>query len=161
MNYASLVGEKLRNIRLQKGMSLHQAEAASESEFKASVLGAYERGERSISVPRLQRLATFYQVPVDQLLPKDPGDADTAKQPNQPPDKITIDLQRLETVAGPEKGVIQRYLNLVQMQRGDFNGKVLTIRGGDLMAIASVLDLSVDTLTAKLDDLGVRATVVH
>lgn len=160
VSYATLVGEKLRNIRLQKGLSLHQVESASESEFKASVLGAYERGERSISVPRLKRLARFYQVPVDQLLPRDPDDAEPP-QPHQPPDKIRFDLQRLDLVAGPEKGVIHRYLNLVQMQRGDFNGKVLTIRGDDLKAIASVLDLSVEMLTTKIDDMGVRATVVN
>ena len=35
----------------------------SGEEFKASVLGAYERGERAISVARLQRLARFYGVP--------------------------------------------------------------------------------------------------
>lgn len=158
MSYATLVGEKLRNIRLQKGLSLHQVESASESEFKASVLGAYERGERSISVPRLQRLARFYQVPVDQLLPRDPDEADTQSQPQQPPDKIRIDLQRLELMAGAEKGVIQRYLNFVKMQRGDFNGRVLTIRGDDMKAIASALDLSVETLTAKIDQMGVRAS---
>ena len=39
------------------------------------MLGAYERGERAISVPRLQRLARFYNVPVDQLLPADDGPA--------------------------------------------------------------------------------------
>ncbi len=158
MSYATLVGEKLRNIRLQKGLSLHQVESASESEFKASVLGAYERGERSISVPRLQRLARFYHVPVDQLLPRDPDEAEPASGAGASPDKIRIDLQRLDLVAGPEKGVIHRYLNLVQMQRGDFNGKVLTIRGDDLKAIASVLDLSVEMLTAKIDQMGVRAT---
>lgn len=159
MSYATLVGEKLRNIRLQKGLSLHQVESASESEFKASVLGAYERGERSISVPRLQRLARFYQVPIDQLLPKDPNEVEPpALGAQATPDKIRIDLQRLDLVAGTEKGVIHRYLNLVQMQRGDFNGKVLTIRGDDLKAIASVLDLSVESLTAKIDQMGVRAT---
>ncbi len=47
----------------------------SSQEFKASVLGAYERGERAISVPRLQRLARFYNVPVDQLLPRDDDDS--------------------------------------------------------------------------------------
>src|ERR671910_734300 len=56
-SYAEQVGERLRNIRLQKGLSLHDVEERSGKEFKASVLGAYERGERSISVPRLQRLA--------------------------------------------------------------------------------------------------------
>jgi transcriptional regulator with XRE-family HTH domain len=67
-SYAEQVGERLRNIRLQKGLSLHDVEERSDKEFKASVLGAYERGERSISVPRLQRLAIFYGVPVDHLL---------------------------------------------------------------------------------------------
>src|SRR5438270_13807798 len=70
LTYAVKVGERLRAIRRQKRLSLQDVEATSEQEFKASVLGAYERGERSISVPRLQRLAEFYQVPVDQLLPR-------------------------------------------------------------------------------------------
>ena len=69
--YAAKVGDRLRAIRRQKRLSLQEVEAASEQEFKASVLGAYERGERAISVPRLQRLARFYNVPVDQLLPRD------------------------------------------------------------------------------------------
>ena len=61
------VGERLRAIRRQKGLSLHDVEARSSLEFKASVLGAYERGERAISVPRLLRLAEIYEVPADQL----------------------------------------------------------------------------------------------
>ena len=69
----SKVGTRLRAIRRQKRLSLQDVEAASSQEFKASVLGAYERGERAISVPRLQRLARFYRVPVDQLLPGDDG----------------------------------------------------------------------------------------
>ena len=68
--YSRKVGERLRAIRRQKRLSLQEVEAASQQEFKASVLGAYERGERAISVPRLQRLARFYNVPVDQLLPR-------------------------------------------------------------------------------------------
>src|SRR4249919_1160333 len=71
--YGRKVGERLRAIRRQKRLSLQAVEAASQQEFKASVLGAYERGERAISVPRLQRLARFYSVPVDQLLPRDLG----------------------------------------------------------------------------------------
>ena len=71
--YAGKVGTRLRAIRRQKRLSLQDVEATSGQEFKASVLGAYERGERAISVPRLQRLARFYRVPVDQLLPGDDG----------------------------------------------------------------------------------------
>src|SRR5689334_23836215 len=72
--YAGKVGGRLRAIRRQKRLSLQDVEASSVQEFKASVLGAYERGERAISVPRLQRLARFYSVPVDQLLPRDDDD---------------------------------------------------------------------------------------
>ena len=71
--YGTRVGERLRAIRRQKRLSLQEVEAGSDMEFKASVVGAYERGERSVSVPRLQRLARFYNVPVDQLLPADAG----------------------------------------------------------------------------------------
>jgi len=159
MTYAEMVGEKLRNIRLQKGLSLHDVETNSNKEFKASVLGAYERGERSISVPRLQRLAGFYGVPVDHLLPRSPEEEETAAAASAPlPDKIRIDLQRLETSDASDKTIFQRYLNFVQMQRGDFNGKILTIRKDDLRAIASVMDVTPDTLANRIDSMGIRAT---
>src|SRR6184192_3623970 len=99
--YARRVGDRLRAIRKQKGLSLQDVEAASRQEFKASVLGAYERGERAISVPRLQRLARFYTVPVDQLLPREEGDggADivdlTESSARDLRASITIDLSRL------------------------------------------------------------------
>ena len=60
--YSRKVGDRLRVIRRQKRLSLQEVEASSSEEFKASVLGAYERGERAISVPRLERLAKFYNV---------------------------------------------------------------------------------------------------
>ena len=160
MTYAEMVGERLRNIRLQKGLSLHDVELSSDKEFKASVLGAYERGERSISVPRLQRLARYYGVPVDHLLPRDPEDEETVAPTAAASEKIRIDLQRLETVVGPDKNILQRYLNLVQMQRGDFNGKVLTIRKDDLRAIASVMDVTPEALTGKIDSMGIKAVVI-
>src|ERR1700722_13029288 len=69
VSYARVVGANLRKVRRQQGLALREVEEASEREFKASVLGAYERGERTISVARLQRLARLYGIPVDQLLP--------------------------------------------------------------------------------------------
>ena len=75
-HYSLKVGERLRLVRRQKRMSLQEVEAESSHEFKASVLGAYERGERAISVPRLSRLAHFDEVPVGQLLPRGDGVVD-------------------------------------------------------------------------------------
>ena len=69
-SYSERVGERLRSVRRQKRISLQDVEAQSSHEFKASVLGAYERGERAISLPRLSRLAFFYEVPVAEMLPR-------------------------------------------------------------------------------------------
>src|SRR5215218_8749531 len=92
--YTRKVGDRLRVLRHQKRLSLQEVEATSNDEFKASVLGAYERGERAISVPRLERLAKFYNVPVDQLLPREdisiPAENDPAAAR-----KIAIDLVKL------------------------------------------------------------------
>jgi transcriptional regulator with XRE-family HTH domain len=156
-SYAEQVGERLRNIRLQKGLSLHDVEERSGKEFKASVLGAYERGERSISVPRLQRLAIFYGVPVDHLLPRlGPEAAIEAAAAASPDEAVCIDLEALEARSEPEARTLNRYLSLIQTQRGDFNGKVLTIRRDDVRVLAAILDQSPGGLIERLDDLGLR-----
>jgi transcriptional regulator with XRE-family HTH domain len=157
-SYGRRVGERLRAIRRQKRLSLQEVEAASVQEFKASVLGAYERGERAISVPRLQRLARFYTVPVDQLLPNDDGpsfETPTAGA-GGPDSKIVIDLTKLEAKSGAEYNMLGRYLRMIQVQRQDFNGRVLTVRSDDLRAIACILDVPADSTVRKLDELGLR-----
>ena len=156
--YRRRVGERIRVIRRQQRLSLHDVEDRSESEFKASVLGAYERGERAISVPRLQRLARFYGVPVDQLLPSEgEGESGGATQNNlgwTPGQKIVIDLTKLDQVEGPESEMIERYLTIIQVKRQDFNGRVLTIRGDDLQALAAILGTDVDAAAPRLEELG-------
>ena len=158
-DYARLVGERLRAIRRQKRLSLQEAEELSVQEFKASVLGAYERGERAISVPRLHRLARVYQVPVDQLLPRETDDTDGAfldlTQPaSAAPRKVVLDLIGLEEVGGPTGEMLRRYVAMIQVQRQDFNGRVLTIRRDDLRAIACVLDTPTEQATERLNQLG-------
>jgi transcriptional regulator with XRE-family HTH domain len=165
--YAIKVGSRLRSIRRQKHLSLQDVEAASEHEFKASVLGAYERGERAISVPRLQRLARFYRVPVDQMLPSDEelggrsnGEDEqildlrsmrTARRDDRP---VTIDLGAVEQLGGQEGEMLTRYLRMIQVQRGDYNGRMLTIRREDLRAVACIFDCHPDQVPARLDSLG-------
>jgi transcriptional regulator with XRE-family HTH domain len=150
------VGERLRAIRRQKGLSLHDVEARSELEFKASVLGAYERGERAISVPRLLRLAEIYEVPADQLLPRD-ADLEINLTDGELDAGFTIDLVRLHALDEPEAAVLSRYVATIQLQRQDFNGRLLTIRREDLRVLAAVLGRRPDELGLRLDDLGLRA----
>ena len=150
--YSRKVGERLRVIRRQKRLSLQEVEATSNEEFKASVLGAYERGERAISVPRLERLAKFYNVPVDQLLPREDV---AAPSENDPPatKKLAIDLLKLTQLTGQPFEMLTRFLKMIQVQRQDFNGKVITVRGDDTRAIAAMLDVPVDQVGQRLDAL--------
>jgi hypothetical protein len=39
---------------------------------------------------------------------------------------------------------------LIQVQRQDFNGKVITVRGDDTRAIAAMLDVPVDQVAERL-----------
>jgi Helix-turn-helix domain len=175
--YARAVGARLRTMRKQMRLSLQAVEAMSEQEFKASVLGAYERGERAISVPRLQRLAKLYDVPVDQLLPPDDatmtrwGAAGTTEevvpvsgvrrtlQAGSGTDKVAIDLTKLHTVSGPERDLLRRFLSMIQVHRQDFNGRMITIRAEDVRAIACLFGVTPDSMGSRLDELGLLVNV--
>jgi hypothetical protein len=43
---------------------------------------------------------------------------------------------------------------MIQVQRQDFNGKVITVRAHDTRAIAVMLDVAVDSVGDKLGELG-------
>lgn len=153
LSFARLVGERLRQIRQQKKLSLSEVESATNQEFKASVMGAYERGERMISVPRLERLANFYGVTVDQLLPRDKQREGDTQSQSAAPTKLRIDVAKLSLRDGKEFKMLERLLRMIQVQRQDFNGKVITVRAHDTRAIAVILDVAVDDVGAKLAEL--------
>lgn len=182
--YARLLGLRLRSIREQKRYTLHEVQALSKGEFKAAALGAYERGTRNIPLHRLQRLAVVYEVPVDQLLPRQrylPGGPVTDGRPatgagwhqdrslasGQPlparpalawheSGKVTIDLTKLGKVTGPERDMLSKFLNMIQVQRQDFNGRMITIREPDLRAIAALFGVTPVAMLRRLDELELR-----
>ena len=152
--YSRMVGERLRSIRRQKKLSLNDVEAQSNDEFRASVVGAYERGERAISVPRLERLAKFYGVSIDQLLPRDPLTVERSQPGASGPTKIRIDVAKLSGFPEEKFRMLERFLRMIQVQRQDFNGKVITVRAHDTRAIAVMLDVPVDEVAEQLGRLG-------
>lgn len=149
-SYNERVGERLRSIRRQRGFSLQDVQSLSEREFKAAVLGAYERGERSLSVPRLHRLAGYYGVPVVQLLPPEPA----AVTRDQGGHKVTIDLGRLDQLDGPMGEILERFLASIQVERQDFNGKVLTVRADDLLLLSRLIGDG-DAFVERLEEVRV------
>ena len=73
LNYIKQLGENLRSVRNHLQWNLHTASKMTKGEYGPSVIGAYERGDRILSVANLNRLAFWYGVPIDVLLPNENG----------------------------------------------------------------------------------------
>ncbi|MBV8979691.1 MAG: transcriptional regulator [Acidimicrobiia bacterium] len=157
--YTRELGARLRSIREQRGWSLHDVQEASHGRFSGSAVGTYERGERSISVRRLSELATLYGVPVDQFLPSD--DAQGGRDRNateriRSKEKVVIDLVALgERSDSAELDPIRHYLNAIRLQRGDYNGRVLTVRATDVWAMAAMCTTDTAALVESLGEMEV------
>ena len=149
-DYAKALGGKLRAIRQQQGLSLHGVEQKSGGRWKAVVVGSYERGDRAVTVQKLAELADFYGVPVSELLPEG-----VIIPANEPAAKIIIDLEQLQSVPADKAAPLARYAATIQSQRGDYNGRVLSIRQEDLRSLAIIYDASPVALTEQLIGWGV------
>ena len=146
---ARRIGEQLRRIRRQQGLSLAEVQEKSNGDWKAVVVGAYERGTRAVSITRLARLAAFYQVPLSDVLP---GGRVGSDKPGEP--RTVLDLTRLDR-DDRRLAAIARFADHLQRVRGDRNGRVLTLRGGDLATIASAVGTDPGSLRTALTDHGV------
>ena len=138
-DYAKALGAKLRGIRQQQGLSLHGVEQKSGGRWKAVVVGSYERGDRAVTVQKLAELLPEGRVPSGA----------------EPATKIVINLERLQQLPAEKVGPLARYAATIQSQRGDYNGKVLSIRTEDLRSLAIIYDMTPGELTEQLIDWGV------
>ena len=147
-DFAAQVGRRLRAIRRAQGLSLAEVEERSGGRWSSSAVGAYERGFRNLTLPRLKSLADFYRVPIGVLL-GEPGPFD------QPPGrvKLVLSLEALRRVDPAEP--IQRFVQTIVESRGDFNGKVLSLRHDDLMGLCTLVGGDVATGVAQLRSWGV------
>ncbi|MCK9903891.1 transcriptional regulator [Parafrankia colletiae] len=143
--YAREVGARLRDIRTQQGRSLQQVEALSHGRWKTAAVGSYERGDRMVSVENLAALAAFYGVPLAELLPSarpDPLPPRTAR--------VVLNLPALTGLPGEDAGPLRRWAAEIQRERGDYAGRVLSIREGDLRTLAILYDRTPDQLIDML-----------
>lgn len=146
------IGDRLRAIRKARGMSLDDVVKAGFGS-SASAVGAWERGFRAVSLNVLHRLADFYDVPIPVLLGIKPEERGAEKP------RFVFDIKALND-APHAAAPIKRLVRSITLERGDFNGRVLTVRGDDISAICAMLD--VDTAaeaTKQLDAWGVLALV--
>lgn len=136
----------LRSARRARGLTLRDVTSGSHGRFKPSVLGAYERGERSISLVRFCELAQTYGIPPDRLLADVLARLDPAGR-----QEIAIDLNRLTLIPGQEGKVVAEFVHRLKSQRGDYMTDVITLRSGDLEAISLASSQTPNTLLRTLE----------
>jgi transcriptional regulator with XRE-family HTH domain len=95
--FSRAAGSALRRARLARRLTLHDVMALSAGRFKPSVVGGYERGERTLSVDRFCELAQLYGVLPDRLLAEA---LDTVYRDERPD---LVDLTRLEAAEEPSE----------------------------------------------------------
>jgi len=64
-------------------------------------------------------------------------------------------IERLQQLPADKVGPLARYAAAIQSQRGDYNGRVLSIRQEDLRSLAVIYDKSPIDLTEELIGWGV------
>jgi transcriptional regulator with XRE-family HTH domain len=148
---SAAIGARLRRIRQQQRLSLADVQERSDGRWKAVVVGAYERGDRAMSIARLAELAAFYGVPLVDLLPTEPAPATGAAAP------VRLDLGRLATATSVEARAVARFAAQIRRQRGDHDRRVLTLRSTDLDTLALTIGTDASTLRAALDRDGIVA----
>jgi transcriptional regulator with XRE-family HTH domain len=120
-------------VRRARELSLDDVERTSGGRWSASAVGAYERGFRNLSLPRLRELADFYGVPMGILLGEEDGQGRAAARMV----KVVLDLEVLGRIE--EADPVVRYLKTIIIERGDFNGRVLSVRRDDIRALCAIL----------------------
>ncbi|MET0420334.1 MAG: helix-turn-helix transcriptional regulator [Acidimicrobiia bacterium] len=139
------LGARLRTLRRARKLSLRDVEDATHGEFKASALGAYERGQRAITIQRLSRILAIYGVGPAAVL-----DAET-----------TIDLVALERSESSRdraddnlQAELHRFVGWVRNQRRHPDVGHLRFRRRDAELIGALFGVSDDIvkqLVAQID----------
>lgn len=112
-------------------MTLNELQVKSAGKFKPSAVGAYERGERSISIERFCNLCEIYGTPADRLLAE--MLAELAPEGRR---ETVIDLNRLSLLEVDQAKVVADFVHKVRLQREDYLTDVVTLRAGDIESLA-------------------------
>jgi transcriptional regulator with XRE-family HTH domain len=154
--YAELVGEKLRRMRQDRGLSLQDVCERSGGSFVVSTLSAYERGKRSLSLERLCELADIYgQSPMSLLDIESDSSFPRAATSNGP---LRIRLDCLDRLAPEERKPLESYLAFLRELRNDPARDMLTIRKEDLAYLSALYGVRPQALKDYLEKEGILLT---
>lgn len=146
---------RIRSLRRERGLTLLDFERASGGRIRAVVLGAYERGDRSMSLSKVIEIANVFNLELSYLIrtPELERSATTARS------RHIYDLRLLRaSEESPQKGILTRYISWITEQRGDWAGEVISLRQSDVDSLSIVIDRQGETFQEWIIKQGVMLT---
>ena len=132
---------------------MRPAHRRSRGRFKASAVGGYERGERSISTTNFCELAVLYGQLPQQLL------AEVFEYPTtEAGEAFVIDLTRLDRVETAEREAVSRFIGGVRARRREAPSGRIQLRAGDMTLLADLAGADPDTFLRRLGPALVEAS---
>ena len=155
--FARALGAQLRSVRVAQALSLHGVERKSGGRWKAVVVGAYERGDRAISVQRLAELAEFYGVQLADVLPEDRRRETAAPSGVPGLTRVVVLLAKVSALRDPDALLLARFVEAIHRQRGHPRSDTLALRMSDLPTLALMYETTAEGITARMMRWGVLA----
>lgn len=149
--FALALGQRLRAVRREHGLTLKEVEKRSGGRWKAVTISAYERADRAVTITNLVDLADFYEVPVGELLPVRGSSA--RRRTRQA--CMIIDLERLAHLTDEDARPLVHYASAVRADAARPDGDVLHLDTVSLRLLAKICGLTPAELTGRFIEWNV------
>ena len=156
---------RIRQLRRERGLTLRDFEEKSGGRIRAIVMGAYERGDRSMSLGKLIEISKVFGIELSHLI----GSAELTQSSGTqssgtptsaaPSSRYIFDLRVLNSLDdSPQKVILLRYLSRVAEQRGDWGGEVISLRQSDIESLSKVIDSQTNTFEQWIQAQAITLT---
>ncbi|SDU63337.1 transcriptional regulator [Jiangella alkaliphila] len=149
--FSKRIGARLRALRERRRLTLQEVERRTGGSIRYTVLGSYERGERTPGIRRILELAELYEEPIEELLR---GLHGQPRQRTLDTGRAVLHLERLRS-APREAEALTRFVDGLQRIRGDYGTVILTIRSADIVTMSAVYGTDPQDLRQRIVDWGV------
>jgi transcriptional regulator with XRE-family HTH domain len=156
---------RIRQLRRERGLTLRDFEEKSGGRIRAIVMGAYERGDRSMSLGKLIEISKVFGIELSHLigsaeLTQSSGTQSSGTQSSATPSsRYIFDLRVLNSLDdSPQKAILLRYLSRVAEQRGDWGGEVISLRQSDIESLSKVIDNQTNTFEQWIQGQAITLT---
>lgn len=146
---------RIRGLRRERGLTLREFEEKSGGRIRAIVMGAYERGDRSMSLGKLIEISKVFGIELSHLI----GSAELTPSSATHSSRYIFDLRVLNSLDdSPQKVILLRYLSRIAEQRGDWGGEVISLRQSDIESLSKVIDSQARTFEQWIQAQAITLT---